>query len=97
MTPSTKPLSTGDSPFGMALAQAFMGVVFGPCVDMIWETGEIASAMREDRRTNDSGNFKLGDKKSLAGIFTRNSEQSLAEWEHTIFRPSRPEMAFQPQ
>ena len=57
MTPVNKPASPGDSLLGVALAQAFMGVVYGPCASMLWETGEIASAVYEDRRVNDSGNF----------------------------------------
>lgn len=90
MTPATRPASAGDSLLGVTLAQAFMGMVYGPCVDMLWEAGEIASAVYEDRRTNDSGNFVLGVKKSLAGVFARTSEQTIAELEHTLFRPFQP-------
>lgn len=90
MTPATKPASTGDSLFGMALAQAFMGMVYGPCADLLWEAGEIADAVCEDRRTNDKGNFVLGVKNSLAGAFARTSEQTIAEIERSFFRPFQP-------
>lgn len=87
----SKPSSSGDTLFGMALAQAFMGLVYGPCVDMCWEACEIASAVREDRKpANDqSAPFELGAKKSLGGIFARSSvEQSIAEMERAFFRPA---------
>ena len=90
MTPATKPASTGDSLFGMALAQAFMGLVYGPCANLLWEAGEIASVVCEDRRTNVKGSFSLGVKNSLAGIFTRTTEQSLAEFERSFFAPLQP-------
>lgn len=93
MTPVNKPASPGDSLLGVALAQAFMGVVYGPCVHMLWEAGEIASAVYEDRRGNDSGNFFLGVKNSLAGAFARASEQTVAEFERSFFRPFQPAYA----
>lgn len=94
MPPATKPASTGDSLFGMALAQAFMGLVYGPCANLLWEAGEIASAVCEDRRTNVKGSFSLGVKQSLAGIFTRTTtEQSLAEMERAFFQPFQPAQA----
>lgn len=96
VNPATKPASTGDSLFGMALAQAFMGMVYGPCADLLWEAGEIASAVCEDRRTN-NGSFSLGVKQSLAGIFTRTTEKSPAEMERDFFRPLQPAMAFRLQ
>ncbi len=86
-----KPVSSGDSLLGMALAQAFTGLVYGPVVDMCWETAEIASAVREDRKpANDQpASFALGEKKSLGGIFARSSvEQSIAEMERAFFRPA---------
>ena|SRR5688572_20090190 len=92
--PAIKPASPTDSAFGMALAQAFMGGVFGIGVDMGWETGEIASAMREDRRTSGQGNYELGVKNSLAGDFSRfSSEQSPAEFEAAYYRRPQPAMA----
>ena len=93
MTPATKPASTGDSLFGMALAQAFMGLVYGPCANLLWEAGEIASVVCEDRRTNVKGSFSLGVKNSLAGIFTRTTEsamETIAEIEHALFQPLQP-------
>ena len=89
MPPSAKPVSSSDSLLGMSLAQAFMGLVYGPCADLLWEAGEIASAVCEDRRTNE-GNFVMGVKKSLDGIFTRSSTQSLGEFEQAFFRPLQP-------
>jgi hypothetical protein len=93
VTPANKPVTAGDSLFGMTLAQAFMGVVYGPCASMLWEAGEIASAVYEDRRGNDSGNFFLGVKNSLAGAFARASEQTVAEFERAFFRPFQPAYA----
>ena len=93
VTPANKPVSAGDSLFGMALAQAFMGVVYGPCASMLWEAGETASAVCEDRRTNDSGNSVMGVKNSLAGAFARTSEQTIAEFERVLFRPFHPACA----
>lgn len=90
-----------DSLFGMALAQAFVGVVLGPAAHAAWEAGEIASAVRDDRRTNGDNGFKLGVKNSLGGIFTRTShpEKTLAERERETFRPAafaRSSFAMQP-
>jgi hypothetical protein len=93
VTPANKPVTAGDSLFGMALAQAFMGVVYGPCASMLWEAGEIASAVCEDRRANDRSNSVMGVKKSLAGIFARSSEQTIAEAERAFFRPFQPACA----
>jgi hypothetical protein len=76
----------------MTLAQAFMGMVYGACADMLWEAGEIASAVCEDRRTNDSG-IVLGVKNSLAGVFARSSQQTIAEAERAFFRPFQPAYA----
>lgn len=70
--------SATDSLFGMALAQAFLGVAYGPCIDLAWEAGEVCSALYEDsleskKRTNGRGVYALGDKGKLAGTFTRNT------------------------
>ncbi|PZO87989.1 MAG: hypothetical protein DI626_02805 [Micavibrio aeruginosavorus] len=71
-----KPVSASDSFFGMALAQAFMGVAFGPCADAMWEAGEIADAVYEDRKvkkTANGGQYQLGVKNCLAEAFTRTT------------------------
>lgn len=97
VNPLPKPSSSGDSLFGMALAQAFMGLVYGPGVDLCWEAAEIASAVREDRKpaNDDRAPFELGARKSLGGIFTRSTEQSPAEMERAFFRPLlQPDRAF---
>lgn len=84
--------SSTDSFFGMALAQAFMGMVYGPCADQIWDAGETLSAIYEDRydqkRTNGRGVYELGKKSSLAECFTRMTEKTVAELERLSFRPS---------
>ena len=90
MIPHSKPSSSGDSLFGMALAQAFMGLAYGPCVDMAWEAAEISSAVREDRKPANinAAPFELGVNKSLGDIFGRTTtEQSPAEMERAFFRP----------
>ena len=100
VNPSLKPASGGDSFLGVALSQAFMGMVYGPGLETAWEACEVADAVYTDRRTNDNGNFELGAKKGLGGIFTRvsNSQQSPAEIEHDFFRPvSQPAAAFRLQ
>lgn len=92
--PSRSSHSGTDSFFGMALAQAFTGMVYGPCADQIWDAGETLSAIYEDRcdqkRTNGRGvcEFELGVKKSLAETFTRMTEKTMAEMERLTFRPS---------
>ncbi len=84
--------SSTDSFFGMALAQAFMGMVCGPVADQIWDAGETVSAIYEDRndqkRTNGRGVYALGNKRSLADGFTRMAEATLAEMDRMTFRPS---------
>ena len=78
MKPSANPTSNSDSLFGMALAQAFIGVAFGVGAEQIWDAGEAASAAYVDRtvtqRTNGNGNFTLGVKNSLADGFTRMAQ-----------------------
>ncbi len=91
--PITIPQSnSSDSFFGMALAQAFTGMVFGSGAEQIWDAGETLSAIHEDRydqkRTNGRGVYELGNKKSLAGDFTRIAEHTVAEIERLAFRPS---------
>lgn len=101
VNPLSKPSSSGDSLFGMALAQAFTGLVYGPGVDLCWEAAEIASAVREDRKpaNRNESPFELGAKKSLGGIFACSTvEQSLAEMERAFFRPVlQPDRAFRLQ
>jgi hypothetical protein len=84
--------SSTDSFFGMALAQAFTGMVYGACADQIWDAGETLSAIYEDRcdqkRTNGRGVYELGNKRSLADCFTRMTEKTTAELERMSFRPS---------
>lgn len=84
--------ANSESLFGMALAQAFLGFVHGPLVEQLWEAGEVASAVYEDRyqekRTNGRV-YDLGVKKSLADDFARTSmaspdrarlDRSLGDW-----------------
>lgn len=89
---STPQPSSTDSFFGMALVQAFTGMVYGDCVDQIWDAGETLSATYEDRydqkRTNGRGVYELGKKSNLAECFTRMTENTVAELEHFAFRPS---------
>ena len=86
--------SSTDSFFGMALAQAFTGMVFGSGAEQIWDAGETLSAVYEDRydqkRTNgrDVCEYALGAKKSLAETFTRMTEKTMAEMDRMTFRPS---------
>lgn len=97
MNPLSKPSSSGDSLFGMALAQAFMGLVYGPGVELAWEAAEIGSAVREDRKpaNTNAAPFQLGAAKSLGGIFARSTtEQSPAEMERDFFRPLQPARGF---
>jgi hypothetical protein len=65
--------SPADSFFGMALAQAFMGVAFGASVDMAWEACETASALYTDRFERKAGHkapaFEMGRENSLTGFF----------------------------
>ncbi|MFA5592564.1 MAG: hypothetical protein WC989_04540 [Micavibrio sp.] len=87
-----------DSFFGMALAQAFTGIAFGPAADMAWEAAETASTVRDDRMGRKAGgepaSFVLGAKNSLAGTFASMSAgigagmKSLAELERETFRPA---------
>ena len=89
--PST-PQSNSDSFFGMALAQAFMGMAFGTGAEQIWDAGETLSSIHEDRydqkRTSGRGVYELGNKRSLAENFTRMTENTIAEIERLAFRPS---------
>lgn len=87
------PQSNSDSFFGMALAQAFTGMVYGADVYAICNAGTALSAIHEDRcdqkRTNGRGGvYELGIKKSLAGDFARMTERTIAEKERDSFRPS---------
>jgi hypothetical protein len=90
---TSKAPSSTDSFFGMALAQAFTGLAFGVDAECIWEAGEVASAIHQDRveakaqkRTNGM-DFTLGVKQSLSGIFS-GLHQSLGETEHAFFKPA---------
>ncbi len=92
MKPSTNSNSNSDSFFGMALAQAFMGMAFGAGAEQIWDAGEAVSAIYEDRfvdqkRTNGRGVYELGNKNSLVGTFARMTEKSISEIEREFFRP----------
>lgn len=84
--------SSADSFLGMALAQAFTGMVFGPVAEHICAAGETLSAIYEDRcdqkRTNGRGVYELGNKRSLADSFTRMTEKTIAEMDRMTFRPS---------
>ena len=84
--------SSADSFFGMALAQAFTGMVFGSGAEQIWDAGETLSAIYEDRcdqkRTNGRGVYALGNKKSLAETFARITDETIAEIDRRTFRPS---------
>lgn len=87
------PQSNSDSFFGMALVQAFTGMVYGADVYALCNAGNALSAIHEDRhdqkRTNGRGGvYELGTKKSLAGDFARMTEPTLAERERMTFRPS---------
>lgn len=92
-TNQTRKTSATDSLFGMALAQAFTGLAFGVDAASLWEAGEVASAIHQDRmeakaqkRTNGM-DFTLGVKQSLSGIFS-GLHQSLGESEHALFKPA---------
>ena len=90
-----RPVSNSDSFFGMALAQAFLGLCYGPVFDQAWDAGEMASAVYEDRNVASThaangGKYNLGVKKSLAGDFARSSYPFEAH-------PPRPfDIAFRP-
>lgn len=90
--PRTTRPSDSDSFFGMALAQAFTGMVFGSCAEQFCVAGETLSAAYQDRldqkRTDGRGVYMLGNKHSLAGSFTRMAEKTLAEIDRAAFRPS---------
>lgn len=73
--PAQRP-SSSDSLFGMALAQAFTAMVLGPAADLIWEAGEVASIVHEDRtvkRTNGRV-YEMGVKRSLMEDFARPAQ-----------------------
>lgn len=90
-TVSSPAASSTDSFFGMALAQVFMGHVFGEGLNDLWDAGEIASAIHEDRfeakRTNHRV-YDLGVRLSLAGDFTRISmgEPKPTQWRELTAR-----------
>lgn len=91
MKTSSLPQSKTDSVFGMALAQAFTGMVCGVGVDQAWEAAEITSAVYEDRRqqkpANDRNKYKLGEKKSLGATFGFSmTGQTMAEMERATLR-----------
>lgn len=90
LTRHTSPVQT-DSLFGMVLAQAFMGAVFGAGVDLAWEAAEINSTVRMDRQKTPSGkNTGFEGKlqpKTLTSLFER-APQSLAEVERAAFTPA---------
>jgi len=91
MKTSSLPQSKGDSLFGMALAQAFMGMAFGPCAEQVWEAAENVSAVYEDRcskkkAANGPNAFQLGEKKTLGGTFARMAEQTIAEMERVTLQ-----------
>jgi hypothetical protein len=97
MNPTAKRLSnpqpsSSDSFFGMALASAFTGMVFGSGADLICDAGQTLSAVYEDRydqkRTNGRGVYELGNKQSLADAFARMTEKTPAEMDRAAFRPS---------
>lgn len=79
--------SPSDSFLGMALAQTFLGVAYGPVFDHVWEAGEASSAFYADRfdakRTNGRGVYELGVRGKLADNFTRNT----SEKNHPFFMP----------
>lgn len=86
------PQSNSDSFFGMALAQAFTGMVYGADAYAFCDAGKALSAIHEDRndqkRTNGRGGvYELGAKRSLAGDFARMTEPTIAEMERASFRP----------
>lgn len=72
-TDQQKPTTATDSLFGMMLATAFIGVAYGAGAETAFKSIETASDIYDDRRPA----FKLGDKNSLGGIFTR---QSAEDW-----------------
>lgn len=68
--------TSSDSLFGMALTQAFTALVLGPAADLLWEAGEIASTIYEDRtskRTNGRV-YEMGVKRSLSEDFARPAQ-----------------------
>lgn len=68
--------SSADSFLGMALAQTFMGAIFGPTAYAAFEAADIASEVYEDRYPS----FKLGQKNSLSGAFTKQTQ----DWKDII-------------
>jgi hypothetical protein len=81
--------SNTDSLFGIALAQAFMGAVFGLAVDTGWEATEIASTVYEDRKPP---SFTLGQKNSLTGIFANGGQ----DWKDILMPRPAPAPAHRP-
>lgn len=59
-----------DGLFGMMLASAFMGFAYGAGAETAFKTLETTSDVYDDRRQD----FKLGQKQSLGGIFTRQTQ-----------------------
>lgn len=82
--------SSGDSLFGMALAQAFTAIVLGPAADLAWEAAEITSAVYEDRmdarRKNDSA--QTHRTAGLMDFFNSVDKKTIAEREQAQYRPS---------
>lgn len=81
---ATQPKATNnsatDSIFGLALAQACLGVAFGPEVSDAWEAAETASAIYTDRHSSSvqtaartNGTIELGVKNTLAPVFGRQT------------------------
>lgn len=92
-THQTQKTTSTDSFFGMALVQAFTGLAYGVDAECIWEAGEVASEVYQDRmgarnqKRTDGMGFQLGVKQSLSGIFS-GLHQSLGEAERAIFKPA---------
>lgn len=76
--------SNGDSLFGLVLAQAFTGMVYGDFAACSCDAGRTLSAIHEDcydrERTNGRRMYVLGERKCLAGDFTRTASPTAPAW-----------------
>jgi hypothetical protein len=98
-THQAKPTSAADSFFGMTLAMAFTGSVYGADMVQVYNASEAASEIYKDRfqkRADGTGNFQLGVKNSLGKAFAGIDQtfQTLGELDRASFRPSLAPRAF---
>jgi hypothetical protein len=80
------PTSAADSFFGMTLAMAFTGSVYGADMVQTYNACEAASEVYKDKYQNATNGFQLGVKNSLGKVFASidNVFQSVSEMDIVI-------------